>query len=87
MFDFRYHALSLVAVFANQLTGLIGHGPNEQYRDQGLAPNGLPVAPGSFFWLGGDDVGFFMKQHGIERRRQPNGLREHSGNSFTRRAV
>ncbi|MCW2573246.1 MAG: transporter permease [Frankiales bacterium] len=49
--------LVLVAIFANQLTDLIGHGPNEQYRDQGLAPNGLPVAPGSFFWLGGDDVG------------------------------
>ena len=49
--------LVLVAIFATQLTDLIGHGPNEQYRDKGLAPNGLPVAPGSFFWLGGDDVG------------------------------
>ena len=49
--------LILVAIFANQLTDLIGHPPNEQYRDKGLAPNGLPVAPSGFFWLGGDDVG------------------------------
>ena len=49
--------LVLVAIFASQLTDLIGHPPNDQYRDKGLAPNGLPVAPGSFFWLGGDDVG------------------------------
>ena len=49
--------LVLVAVFANQLTDLIGHPPNEQYRDKGLAPNGLPVGPGGFFLLGGDDVG------------------------------
>jgi peptide/nickel transport system permease protein len=49
--------LILVAVFATQLTDLIGHPPNEQYRDKGLAPTGLPVAPGSFFLLGGDDVG------------------------------
>ena len=49
--------LILVAVFATQLTDLIGHPPNEQYRDKGLAPNGLPVKPSSFFFLGGDDVG------------------------------
>ena len=50
--------LVLVAVFATQLTDMIGHPPNEQYRgDEGLAPNGLPVGPGSFFWLGGDEVG------------------------------
>ncbi|GAC1611285.1 MAG: ABC transporter permease [Mycobacteriales bacterium] len=49
--------LVLVAIFATQLTDLIGHGPNEQYRDKGLAPNGLPVAPSSFFYFGGDDVG------------------------------
>jgi peptide/nickel transport system permease protein len=49
--------LVLVAVFANQLTDLIGHPPNEQYRDKGLQPNGLPVGPGGFFLLGGDDVG------------------------------
>src|SRR4051794_21013590 len=49
--------LILVAIFASVLTNWIGHPPNEQYREQGLQPNGLPVAPGSFFWLGGDDVG------------------------------
>jgi len=49
--------LILVAIFATQLTDLIGHGPNDQYRDKGLQPNALPVAPSSFFWLGGDDVG------------------------------
>jgi peptide/nickel transport system permease protein len=49
--------LVLIAIFATQLTDLIGHGPNEQYRDKGLAANGLPVPPSSFFWFGGDDVG------------------------------
>jgi len=49
--------LILVAIFAPVLTNWIGHPPNEQYREEGLQPNGLPVAPGSFFWLGGDDVG------------------------------
>jgi len=49
--------LVLVAIFATQLTDLIGHPPSEQYRDKGLAPNGLPVAPSGFFLLGGDDVG------------------------------
>ena len=49
--------LVLVAVFANQLTDLIGHPPNVQYRDKGLASNGLPVAPSSFFLFGGDDLG------------------------------
>jgi peptide/nickel transport system permease protein len=49
--------LVLVAVFATQITDLIGHGPNEQYRDKGLQANGLPVKPSSFFLLGGDDVG------------------------------
>lgn len=49
--------LVLVAVFATQLTNLIGHPPDAQYRDKGLAPNGLPVAPSGFFLLGGDNVG------------------------------
>ena len=49
--------LVLIAIFATQLTNWIGHPPDEQYRDKGLSPNGLPVAPSGFFWLGGDDVG------------------------------
>ena len=49
--------LALIAIFATQITDLIGHGPNEQYRDKGLQANGLPVHPSSFFLLGGDDVG------------------------------
>ena len=49
--------LVLMAVFANLLSDLIGHPPNEQYRDKGLKPNGLPVAPGGFFILGGDGLG------------------------------
>ena len=49
--------LILIAIFAGPLSSLVGHPPNEQYREEGLQPNGLPVAPGGFFILGGDNLG------------------------------
>lgn len=49
--------LFLVAIFAPVFASLTGHPPNEQYRDIGLSPDGLPVAPNSTFWFGTDDLG------------------------------
>ena len=49
--------LILVAVFASVLTDLLGHGPNEQFRETGLQPNGIAVGPGSEFWFGTDELG------------------------------
>jgi peptide/nickel transport system permease protein len=49
--------ICLVALFAPLIAGLTGHPPNEQYRDIGLTPAGLPVAPSSTFWFGTDDLG------------------------------
>jgi peptide/nickel transport system permease protein len=47
----------LLAVFAPVTTAITGHPPNEQYRETGLSPDGLPLAPNSEFWLGTDDLG------------------------------
>ena len=47
----------LMAVFAPVFAHLTGHPPNEQYRDTGLTPDGLPRPPNSTFWLGTDDLG------------------------------
>jgi ABC-type dipeptide/oligopeptide/nickel transport system permease subunit len=47
----------LMAVFAPVFAHLTGHPPNEQYRDTGLTPDGLPRAPNGTFWLGTDDLG------------------------------
>ena len=47
----------LVALCAPVFAAITGHGPNEQYRDIGLTPQGLPVAPNSTFWFGTDDLG------------------------------
>jgi len=47
----------LMAIFAPLFTVLTGHPPNEQYRDIGLTPDGLPKGPTSEFWLGTDDLG------------------------------
>ncbi len=49
--------ISLVAIFAPVFANLTGHPPNEQYRQTGLSPEGLPVAPDSTFWFGTDDLG------------------------------
>jgi ABC-type dipeptide/oligopeptide/nickel transport system permease subunit len=47
----------LIAIFAPVVAMITGHPPNEQYRDIGLTPAGLPVAPNSTFWFGTDDLG------------------------------
>jgi peptide/nickel transport system permease protein len=47
----------LVAVFAPVFAAITGHPPNEQYRQTGLTPDGLPRGPSGEFWLGTDDLG------------------------------
>ncbi|MDQ1535952.1 MAG: peptide/nickel transport system permease protein [Actinomycetota bacterium] len=47
----------LMAIFAPVATWLTGHPPNEQYRDIGLTPDGLPKGPTKQFWMGTDDLG------------------------------
>lgn len=47
-------AFALSAPLIAQLTG---HGPNEQFRETGLSPAGIPVAPNSEFLLGTDQLG------------------------------
>ncbi|MEU4602775.1 ABC transporter permease [Kribbella sp. NPDC023972] len=47
----------LMAIFAPLFAHLTGHPPNEQYRDIGLTPDGLPRGPNGTFWLGTDDLG------------------------------
>ncbi|GAB2655576.1 ABC transporter permease [Kribbella swartbergensis] len=47
----------LMAIFAPVFAHLTGHPPNEQYRDIGLTPDGLPRGPNATFWLGTDDLG------------------------------
>lgn len=47
-------AFALSAPFVAQWTG---HGPLEQYRDTGLSPMGLPVAPNAEFVFGTDHLG------------------------------
>jgi peptide/nickel transport system permease protein len=46
-----------MAVFAPLVAAITGHPPNEQYRQIGLTPDGLPRGPNSTFWLGTDDLG------------------------------
>ena len=47
----------LMAIFAPLFAAVTGHPPNEQYRDIGLTPDGLPRGPNGTFWLGTDDLG------------------------------
>jgi peptide/nickel transport system permease protein len=49
--------IALVAIGAPLLAALVGHGPNDQYRDIGLTPQGLPKPPSRTFPLGTDDLG------------------------------
>lgn len=46
-----------VALGAPLLAALIGHGPDDQYREIGLSPQGLPKGPTRTFLLGTDDLG------------------------------
>ncbi|MET1019123.1 MAG: ABC transporter permease, partial [Microterricola sp.] len=47
----------LLAIAAPLIAQLTGHGPNEQFRDIGLTPEGLPVPPGETFLFGTDQLG------------------------------
>ena len=49
--------IALVAIGAPLLAALVGHGPDDQYRDIGLTPQGLPKRPTGTFLLGTDDLG------------------------------
>lgn len=49
--------IALVAIGAPLVAALVGHGPNDQYRDIGLSPQGLPTRPTATFLLGTDDLG------------------------------
>jgi peptide/nickel transport system permease protein len=46
-----------MALVAPVVAHVVGHGPNTQYRDTGLSPQGIPVGPGRRFWLGTDELG------------------------------
>ena len=47
-------SMAILAPLASMITG---HPPNEQYRQIGLTPDGLPMGPSSQFWMGTDDLG------------------------------
>lgn len=50
-------ALVIVAMVAPALAQWTAHGPNEQFRETGLSPSGLPTGPGSTFVFGSDQLG------------------------------
>lgn len=45
------------ALFAPLISTWVGHGPNQEFTNNGLNAEGGPVAPGSLFWLGTDNNG------------------------------
>lgn len=47
----------LVAIFAPVFASITGHGVNQQFRDTGLSPDGLPKGPSGTFVFGTDDQG------------------------------
>lgn len=47
----------VAALMAPLIAAWIGHGPNEQFREEGLTEFGTPVAPNSQFLLGTDNLG------------------------------
>ncbi|MDQ6616994.1 MAG: ABC transporter permease [Actinomycetota bacterium] len=46
-----------MAFVAPLVAHLVGHGPNVQFRETGLSPEGIPVGPSSHFLLGTDELG------------------------------
>lgn len=49
--------VTALAAAAPVVAAVTGHGPDEQLRDSGLSPAGIPVGPGGEFWLGADGLG------------------------------
>jgi ABC-type dipeptide/oligopeptide/nickel transport system permease subunit len=47
----------LLALGAPLVAAAVGHGPDDQFRDIGLTPQGLPKGPTRTFLLGTDDLG------------------------------
>jgi peptide/nickel transport system permease protein len=47
----------IFAILAPLIAHVVGHGPNDQYLDTGLTPEGLPRGPSSQFVFGTDDLG------------------------------
>ncbi|MGF2950081.1 ABC transporter permease [Microbacterium alcoholitolerans] len=47
----------LFAVCAPLIAQWTGHGPTQQFRETGLSPSGMPVAPNAEFLLGTDQLG------------------------------
>ncbi|GAA1007038.1 peptide ABC transporter permease [Acrocarpospora pleiomorpha] len=47
----------LLALLAPVFAAITGHGPQDAFPATGLTPEGLPVGPGSGFWLGADSLG------------------------------
>lgn len=49
--------LVLFALGAPLLAMATGHPPNDQFRETGMTPTGIPVGPNANFWLGADQLG------------------------------
>ena len=49
--------MTLVAILAPVISMLVGHGPETQYLDTGLTPEGLPRGPSAQFLFGTDALG------------------------------
>jgi peptide/nickel transport system permease protein len=47
----------LAALGAPLVAHLLGHGPNQQFRDTGLTEEGIPVGPNRSFFFGTDELG------------------------------
>lgn len=47
----------VVAIAAPVFSLLTGHGPDQQFRNTGLRPDGLPYGPNAHFLLGADSLG------------------------------
>ncbi|MEO7349260.1 MAG: ABC transporter permease [Terrimesophilobacter sp.] len=45
------------ALAAPLIASWVGHGPDDQFRKQGLSPSGLPTGPNQEFLLGADNLG------------------------------
>jgi peptide/nickel transport system permease protein len=49
--------ITLLAIFAPLIAHLVGHGPDTEYLQTGLTPEGLPRPPDGTFLFGTDDLG------------------------------
>jgi len=47
----------VLAIAAPVVAGIVGHSAVAQYRQSGLSPSGIPVAPNRTFWFGTDGLG------------------------------